>query len=291
MPNNNRSFIDRLSRAAGSLKSAESTNPQNRADLRPMKRVLTALALGVVCIQLNACAVAQSHDQSGPSPAMTENKMLGALLGGAAGVGLGSLVGRGGGNIAAMAGGGVLGAVVGSNIGGQYDRNAGTPPPSQPRNYDSTQQTYQQPVYQQQQTYQQQSPYDQQQPAYGQITYADNIVQQRAQLLSYTVPLGESVQWRSQDGLTTGSFTPTADGYDRYGRYCRTVMPMIHHSNGIVEQQGTIHACHQHNGSWQLAAIAAEDVKIVAFAVELTPRALEVAPAAEDEAMNTPMLS
>jgi surface antigen len=77
------------------------------------------------------------------------------------------------------------------------------------------------------------------------VNYA-NQAQQRA----YSAPIGQQIHWNNPDTGHAGTITPTRDGQDSAGRYCREFQTTI--TVGGKPEQAYGQACRQPDGTWKV---------------------------------------
>jgi len=83
--------------------------------------------------------------------------------------------------------------------------------------------------------------------------YMDDADRERARgaaQRAHEAPIGESITWNNPDSGNYGSVTPTRDGRDQAGRYCREYRTTIVVGDSTEEAYGQ--ACQQPDGSWQI---------------------------------------
>jgi hypothetical protein len=83
--------------------------------------------------------------------------------------------------------------------------------------------------------------------------YVDDTDRQRASAAeqrAYTAPIGKQIAWNNPENGNSGIITPTRDGYDQNGAYCREFQQSI--VVGGKKQQGYGKACQQPDGSWKI---------------------------------------
>lgn len=81
---------------------------------------------------------------------------------------------------------------------------------------------------------------------------ADMAYAQRANDTAHTAPLGEAISWNNPESGNSGVVTPTRDGKDTTGRYCREYQQTIY--VGGVQEDGYGIACQQPDGSWKIVS-------------------------------------
>ena len=79
---------------------------------------------------------------------------------------------------------------------------------------------------------------------------ADRQYAERAQASAYTAPVGQQITWNNPESGHSGTITPTREGRDSSGAYCREFQQTI--NVGGQPQQGYGTACRQPDGSWKI---------------------------------------
>jgi surface antigen len=79
---------------------------------------------------------------------------------------------------------------------------------------------------------------------------ADRAEMMRAQQTAYAAPVGQQITWNNPQSGHYGTITPTRDGRDAGGNYCREFQQTI--NVGGQPQQGYGTACRQPDGSWKI---------------------------------------
>lgn len=79
---------------------------------------------------------------------------------------------------------------------------------------------------------------------------ADRVHLQQAEYNAYSAPIGERIQWNNPQSGNYGYVTPTRDGRDASGAYCREFQQTI--VVGGQTQSGYGTACQQPDGSWKI---------------------------------------
>lgn len=79
---------------------------------------------------------------------------------------------------------------------------------------------------------------------------ADRAELGRATTRAYTAPVGQQITWNNPQSGNSGTITPTRDGYDQGGAYCREFQQTI--TVGGQQQQAFGRACQQPDGSWKI---------------------------------------
>jgi len=72
------------------------------------------------------------------------------------------------------------------------------------------------------------------------------VVQQRA----YAAPVGQQISWNNPANGHSGTITPTRDGKDAAGNYCREYQTTINVDGASQKAYGT--ACRQRDGTWKV---------------------------------------
>ncbi len=84
----------------------------------------------------------------------------------------------------------------------------------------------------------------------GVIDDQDRARERKAEQRAYTAPVGQQITWNNPQNGNSGTITPTRDGYDQSGAYCREFQQTI--VVGGKQQQGYGKACQQPDGSWKI---------------------------------------
>jgi surface antigen len=79
---------------------------------------------------------------------------------------------------------------------------------------------------------------------------ADRLQMQQAQQTAYAAPIGQQITWKNSQSGHYGTITPTRDGHDATGNYCREFQQTI--TVGGQPQQGYGTACRQPDGTWRI---------------------------------------
>jgi surface antigen len=79
---------------------------------------------------------------------------------------------------------------------------------------------------------------------------ADRAEMMRAQQTAYAAPVGQQITWNNSQSGHSGTITPTRDGTDAGGNYCREFQQTI--NVGGQPQQGYGTACRQPDGTWKI---------------------------------------
>jgi surface antigen len=72
----------------------------------------------------------------------------------------------------------------------------------------------------------------------------------QAQQAAYSAPVGQQIVWNNPDNGHSGTITPTRDGRDASGRYCREFQTTV--TIGGQQQPAYGTACQQPDGSWKV---------------------------------------
>ncbi len=84
----------------------------------------------------------------------------------------------------------------------------------------------------------------------GMVDDADRRRAAAAEQRAYTAPIGQQIAWNNPQNGNAGTITPTRDGYDASGAYCREFQQTI--TVGGQQQQGYGKACRQSDGTWKI---------------------------------------
>jgi surface antigen len=79
---------------------------------------------------------------------------------------------------------------------------------------------------------------------------ADQAYAHRAEQTAYAAPVGQTITWNNPESGHAGTFTPTRDGYDQGGGYCREYQSTVTIGGQNEHAYGT--ACRQPDGSWKV---------------------------------------
>ncbi len=82
------------------------------------------------------------------------------------------------------------------------------------------------------------------------IDEGDRAAAARAEQRAYTAPIGQQITWNNPNNGNTGTITPTRDGYDTMGAYCREFQQTI--TVNSQQQKAYGRACQQPDGSWKI---------------------------------------
>lgn len=78
----------------------------------------------------------------------------------------------------------------------------------------------------------------------------DQAAMQRAERHAETAPMGQSIAWSNPDSGHSGTVTPTRDGTDQSGNYCREYQSTVTVDSRDEKAFGT--ACRQPDGTWKV---------------------------------------
>ncbi|MBI1328088.1 MAG: glycine zipper 2TM domain-containing protein [Alphaproteobacteria bacterium] len=81
---------------------------------------------------------------------------------------------------------------------------------------------------------------------------ADMMYAQQAQQRAYNAPVGQSISWNNPESGNYGTYTPTRNGTDAAGRYCREYRQTINVGGRSETAVGT--ACENPDGTWQVVS-------------------------------------
>lgn len=81
---------------------------------------------------------------------------------------------------------------------------------------------------------------------------ADIAYAQRANTQAHSAPIGQAIEWSNPESGNSGAVTPTRDGKDTAGRYCREYQQTIY--VGGQQETGYGIACEQPDGSWEIVS-------------------------------------
>ncbi|MBC7950783.1 MAG: glycine zipper 2TM domain-containing protein [Rhodospirillaceae bacterium] len=79
---------------------------------------------------------------------------------------------------------------------------------------------------------------------------SDRLYAQQAETKAHTAPVGQSISWNNPDSGHSGTYTPTRDGTDQAGNYCREYQTSVQIDGKVDKAFGT--ACRQPDGSWKV---------------------------------------
>ncbi len=78
----------------------------------------------------------------------------------------------------------------------------------------------------------------------------DKLAAQKAEDQAETAPMGQKIDWNNPDSGHSGSYTPTRDGTDSSGNYCREYQSTVDVGGQTQKAFGT--ACRQPDGTWKV---------------------------------------
>lgn len=81
---------------------------------------------------------------------------------------------------------------------------------------------------------------------------ADMAHMQNANYEAHSAPIGDEISWNNPESGNYGSVTPTRDGSDSAGRYCREYQQTIY--VGGQQETGYGIACQQPDGTWEIVS-------------------------------------
>jgi surface antigen len=79
---------------------------------------------------------------------------------------------------------------------------------------------------------------------------ADQQAAHQAESRAQTAPLGQQISWNNPDSGHSGSVTPTREGKDETGNYCREYQTSVNIDGKSEHAYGV--ACRQPDGSWKV---------------------------------------
>lgn len=79
---------------------------------------------------------------------------------------------------------------------------------------------------------------------------ADQQYAQQAETRVHTAPVGQTISWSNPESGNSGTYTPTRDGRDQAGNYCREYQSTVNIGGQSEQAYGT--ACRQPDGSWKV---------------------------------------
>lgn len=79
---------------------------------------------------------------------------------------------------------------------------------------------------------------------------ADQQAANQAETRAHSAPIGQQISWNNPDSGHSGSVTPTRDGYDPAGNYCREYQTSVNIDGKSEQAFGT--ACRQSDGTWKV---------------------------------------
>lgn len=69
---------------------------------------------------------------------------------------------------------------------------------------------------------------------------------------AHQAPIGEEITWNNPDSGNYGTVTPTRDGQNQSGQYCREYRTTVNVGGKVEEAYGT--ACQQADGTWKIVS-------------------------------------
>ena len=84
----------------------------------------------------------------------------------------------------------------------------------------------------------------------GMVDDGDRQRAAAAEQRAYSAPLNQQITWSNPENGNRGVITPTREGYDQAGSYCREFQQNV--TIGGKRQQGYGKACQQPDGSWKI---------------------------------------
>jgi len=79
---------------------------------------------------------------------------------------------------------------------------------------------------------------------------ADQQYAMQAENKAHAAPVGQTISWNNPDSGNSGTYTPTRDGRDQSGNYCREYQTTVNIGGQSEQAYGT--ACRQPDGSWKV---------------------------------------
>lgn len=79
---------------------------------------------------------------------------------------------------------------------------------------------------------------------------ADVNYANQAHTTAQTAPIGQQISWSNPESGNSGTVTPTREGKDNAGNYCREYQQTVTVSGKTEQAYGT--ACRQPDGSWKV---------------------------------------
>ena len=80
---------------------------------------------------------------------------------------------------------------------------------------------------------------------------ADQAYAEQASNRALEAPVGQTITWNNPDSGNSGTYTPTRDGTDANGNFCREFQTTVTIGGKVEQAYGT--ACQQPDGSWRVA--------------------------------------
>ncbi|MDA0218348.1 MAG: RT0821/Lpp0805 family surface protein [Proteobacteria bacterium] len=79
---------------------------------------------------------------------------------------------------------------------------------------------------------------------------ADQAYAEQATRQAQAAPVGQTISWNNPESGNSGTITPTRDGSDAAGNYCREYQTTVTVGGEVQKAYGT--ACQQPDGSWKV---------------------------------------
>jgi surface antigen len=79
---------------------------------------------------------------------------------------------------------------------------------------------------------------------------ADQAYAEQASQQAQNAPIGQTINWNNPESGNSGTITPTRDGNDASGAYCREYQTTVTVGGEVQKAYGT--ACEQPDGSWKV---------------------------------------
>jgi surface antigen len=79
---------------------------------------------------------------------------------------------------------------------------------------------------------------------------ADRMYAERSYQQAQTAPVGQQITWSNPQSGNYGTVTPTRDGHDQTGNYCREYQQTVTVGGKTERAYGT--ACRQPDGTWKV---------------------------------------
>ncbi len=79
---------------------------------------------------------------------------------------------------------------------------------------------------------------------------ADQAYAEQASEQATNAPIGQTISWNNPESGNSGTITPTRDGTDASGAYCREYQTTVTVGGEVQKAYGT--ACQQPDGSWKV---------------------------------------
>ncbi len=81
---------------------------------------------------------------------------------------------------------------------------------------------------------------------------ADRVAMGQAETQAQSAPIGQTIQWSNPDSGNYGTVTPTREGTDSGGRYCREYQTTVTVGGQAQDAFGT--ACQAESGAWEIVS-------------------------------------